>query len=430
MSHEYLTIRRIDQPRQFNERARARLEEALIEYHDAIDANRPLDRQALLEKYADVRLELAGYLDSFELIRTIAPQLGGADQPARLPASERATLGDFRILRELGRGGMGVVYEAEQLSIGRRVALKVLPFAAMLDKQQLNRFKNEARAAGTLDHPNIVAIYSVGAERGVHYYAMQLIEGQSLAEVIAQLRKTNSGIGSPPPRDNTQPTNLVCSPPPCGEGLGEGVRPANQGSNEDPTTDHHSTSIQHPASSLDTAPLAHLSTLPDFSSREYYRSVARLGIQAAEALDHAHQNGILHRDIKPANLMVDDDGKLWVTDFGLARIEQDAGMTMTGDILGTLRYMSPEQALAKRVVVDHRSDIYSLGVDAIRADRRSGRRSLPTTARSCSSRLRSRNRSSPRQANTEIPRDLETIALKAMEKNPAQRFATAQRLCR
>ncbi len=99
------------------------------------------------------------------------------------------TLGDYRILRELGRGGMGVVYEAEQLSLGRRVALKVLPFAAMLGKQQLTRFKNEARAAATLDHPNIVAIYSVGSEGDVHYYAMQLIDGQSLAQVIATLRR-------------------------------------------------------------------------------------------------------------------------------------------------------------------------------------------------------------------------------------------------
>lgn len=119
-------------------------------------------------------------------------QLGGAvgrgsSEPAH-PESTSGILGDFRILREIGRGGMGVVYEAEQISLGRRVALKVLPFAAMLDRQQLNRFKNEARAAATLDHPNIVAIYSVGCERGVHYYAMQLVEGQSLAEVVAELR--------------------------------------------------------------------------------------------------------------------------------------------------------------------------------------------------------------------------------------------------
>ena len=248
---------------------------------------------------------------------------------------------------------MGVVYEAEQLSLGRRVALKVLPFAAMLDKQQLARFKNEARAAATLDHPNIVAIYSVGVERGVHYYAMQLIEGQSLAQVIGQQLR------------------MPESPLPLGREAGEARSP----------TKLDADNRHQPSRSARDRPLhttiAALSTLPDFDSREYFRTVARLGIQAAEALDHAHQNGILHRDIKPANLLVDDAGKLWITDFGLARIEADAGMTMTGDLLGTLRYMSPEQALAKRVVVDHRSDIYSPRRHALRTAH------APTGLRSC-----------------------------------------------
>ncbi|HJQ80553.1 MAG TPA: protein kinase, partial [Lacipirellulaceae bacterium] len=115
---------------------------------------------------------------------------------AHIDGSAVGLLGDFRILREVGRGGMGVVYEAEQISLGRRVALKVLPFAAMLDRQQLARFKNEARAAATLDHPNIVAIHSVGVERGVHYYAMQLIEGQSLAQVVEQLRAGSTEHGA------------------------------------------------------------------------------------------------------------------------------------------------------------------------------------------------------------------------------------------
>ena len=177
----------------------------------------------------------------------------------------------------------------------------------------------------------------------------------------------------------------------------------------------------------DTAPIAALSTLPDFDSREYYRTIAQLGIQAAEALDHAHQNGILHRDIKPANLLVDDTGKLWITDFGLARIEADAGMTMTGDILGTLRYMSPEQALAKRVVVDHRSDIYSLGVTlyelltlqpAFNGDDR----------QELLRQIAFEEPRKPRQVNARIPQDLETIVLKAIEKNPADRYATAGEL--
>jgi serine/threonine protein kinase/tetratricopeptide (TPR) repeat protein len=388
-----------------------RLIDALAEYHGAADSNCPIDREAFLERYADIRDELAGYLDSFDLIRTLAPDLGGATEPQSAAADglpERATLGDFRIIREIGRGGMGVVYEAEQLSIGRRVALKVLPFAAMLDRQQLNRFKNEARAAGTLDHPNIVAIYFVGCERSVHFYAMQLIEGKSLAQVIEQLRAgshpkgTRRGAGSEVSGVRRVESSIRCQVSEC--------------------------EVE------DTAPVAHLSTLhapgsqlPAFASREYFRTVAQLGIQAAEALDHAHRNGILHRDIKPANLLVDDTGKLWITDFGLARMEQDAGMTMTGDLLGTLRYMSPEQALAQRVVVDHRSDIYSLGVTLYEmitlrpayaaADRHELLRQIAFE-----------DSRKPRQINSLIPQDLETIVLKAIEKNPVQRYATAHGL--
>ena len=354
-----------------------------------------------------------------------ASVLHESDDPAH-PASSTGVLGDFRILREIGRGGMGVVYEAEQISLGRRVALKVLPFAAMLDRQQLARFKNEARAAATLDHPNIVAIYSVGGERSVHFYAMQLIEGQSLAQVIDQLRAGSNEQGVANERE-TESSHLDCSPPLHGEGLGEGCR--------------------------DTAPIAALSTLPAFDTRDYFRAVAKLGIQAAEALDHAHQNGILHRDIKPANLLVEcshhaprdetsngphgrknhhaerDDYtlKLWITDFGLARIEQDAGMTMTGDILGTLRYMSPEQALAKRVVVDHRGDIYSLGVTLYELltlqpvfpgnDRQELLRQI-----ACDEPRKLR------QISPRIPQDLQTIVEKAIEKDPTDRYATALEL--
>ena len=184
----------------------------------------------------------------------------------------------------------------------------------------------------------------------------------------------------------------------------------------------------------DTAPVAALSTLradssclPAYSSREYFRAVARLGIQAAEALDHAHQNGILHRDIKPGNLLLDDAGKLWITDFGLARIEADAALTMTGDLLGTLRYMSPEQALAKRVVVDHRSDIYSLGVTLYElltlepafaaADRHELLRQIAFD-----------EPKPPRRIERQVPGDLETIVLKTMRKASEQRYATAREL--
>jgi serine/threonine protein kinase/Flp pilus assembly protein TadD len=408
------------------------------EYLAALEAGQKPDPAEFVARYPDIANELGKCLDGLELVHRVGPQLTSATHSPNVvvadPAGTVATLGDFRIVREIGRGGMGVVYEAEQLSIGRRVALKVLPFAAMLDKQQLNRFKNEARAAGTLDHPNIVAIHSVGVERSVHFYAMQLVEGESLAQVIARLREELEASS-----EEREAADKFCRD---AEVRRSGARPAEEMPNADcglrnedvEATVAHNSARRIPHSAFDTQPIAALSTIRAPRSSplaphpsEYFRSIARLGVQAAEALDHAHQNGILHRDVKPANLLVDDAGKLWVTDFGLARLETDAGMTMTGDLIGTLRYMSPEQALAKRVVVDHRSDVYSLGATLYELltlqppfdgeDRQELLRKIAFE-----------EPKAPRHVNARIPQDLETIVLKAIEKNPTQRYATAAEL--
>jgi tetratricopeptide (TPR) repeat protein len=272
---------------------------------------------------------------------------------------------------------MGVVYEALQRSLNRRVALKVLPFAASLDARQLQRFKNEAQAAASLHHTHIVPVFGVGCERGVHYYAMQLIDGQTLAEVIAALRNPPEGGAAAGPAGST--AQAVLSTERCGRS-------------------------------------------PDF-----FRSVARLGVEAAEALDHAHQLGVVHRDVKPGNLMVDAAGKLWVTDFGLARLGTDAGLMMTGDLVGTLRYMSPEQALAKRVPIDHRTDVYSLGATLYE---------LLTLAPAFGGNDRQEllqqivfeEPRPPRRLSKAIPAELEIIVLKALEKNPAERYPTAKEL--
>src|SRR5205823_11120930 len=141
-------------------------------------------RRAFLARHADIAGALSDCLDGLDLVHTAGPRLRDSAPAAPAGAEPPAALGDFRIVRELGRGGMGVVYEAVQLSLGRRVALKVLPFAAALDARQLQRFKNEAQAAAHLHHQNIVPVYAVGAERGVHFYAMQLIDGRTLAAVV------------------------------------------------------------------------------------------------------------------------------------------------------------------------------------------------------------------------------------------------------
>jgi len=344
-------------------------------------------------------------------------------------------LGDFRILREIGRGGMGVVYEAEQISLGRRVALKVLPFAAALDAKQLQRFKNEAQAAAHLQHTNIVPVHYVGCERGVHFYAMQYIEGQTLAAVIHDLRQ-QCGL---------QPVNNVVSAGAANSLAGELISgrwaPGKQSSADSQRTGPYSPSpagnsvpsTESRALSADTSPKAALSTEQGAKSPGFFRTVASLGIQAAEGLEHAHQLGIIHRDIKPANLLIEwraggvNAPNLWVTDFGLAHCLSQPGLTMTGDLVGTLRYMSPEQALAKRVAVDARTDIYSLGVtlyELLTLEPAYNGRNREEVLRQ----IAFEEPRPPRRLNKAIPAELETIVLKAIAKNPEERYATAQEL--
>ncbi|MDP6558407.1 MAG: serine/threonine-protein kinase, partial [Pirellulaceae bacterium] len=308
------------------------------------------------EEYARRHPEIAEQIRlAFPALELVGESLSSTGSSTLGPEAAREfgekLLGDFCILRELGRGGMGVVYEANQISLRRKVALKVLPFAALVQDKALLRFQNEVRAAAALDHPNIVSVYSVGEDRGVHYYAMQLIHGQTLAQLIGALTRLQSG-GEP------LTGNSIADVPSAADPRAE---PSNDG---EPTEEFTSKGT----GASDTSPTqrdvqAEINTRSwNDQAREFFRSAAQLGVQAAEALQHAHDQGVLHRDIKPGNLMLDAESQLYITDFGLARIETDAGMTMTGDLVGTLRYMSPEQALAKRVVIDHRSDIYSLGM--------------------------------------------------------------------
>ena len=289
-------------------------------------------------------------------------------------------LGDFRILRELGRGGMGIVYEAEEISLRRRVALKVLPFGALLDKRQLERFQNEARVIARLKHPNLVSVYSVGCERAVHYYAMELVDGKSLAQVIGQLTQPNS-----------------CDPPATANDRAD-----------------------------DTQALAQLSTEYFRHPQRYFRSAARLILQAAEALHYAHEQGVIHRDIKPSNLLIDENGKLWVADFGLAAIQTEHTLTVTGDLLGTLRYMSPEQASGNSLA-DPRIDVYALGVTLYELLTLQSA-FAGTDHQSLLQDVIHRHPRHPRQLNPAIPVDLETTILKSTAKEPGARYQSAKEL--
>jgi len=378
----------------------ARVTELLDLYLVAARDGSPLDREAFLAAHPECSDALRVALVGFDFVRRAGDALSTSAARGHEALPSR-TLGDFRLVREVGRGGMGVVYEAEQLSLGRRVALKVLPFAATLDERQLQRFKQEAQAAAHLHHTNIVPVYAVGTERGVHYYAMQLVAGRTLAEVIGELRAiahSRPVSGRARPAARARPGRRLPRAP---------------------------TKADRPAES--SAEARALSPGGTTETTAYCRGVARLGVQAAEALDHAHENGVIHRDIKPANLMVDGRGHLWIADFGLARSRTDVNLTATGAIVGTLRYMSPEQALPRRVPLDHRTDVYSLGVTLLEAltlepafPGEEPHRVMQDIA------LRPPTR--PHRLNRAVSTALETILLKAVEKDPELRYATAQEM--
>jgi serine/threonine protein kinase len=396
-----------------------RLGEAVASYLEAVEAGDTPDRGQWLARYADIAGELAEFFadqDQVERdtagLRAVAQKVVGSFGRVATWEGGTGTLGDFRILRPLGRGGMGIVYEAEQVSLGRKVALKVLPFAGALDPRQLQRFKNEAQAAAHLHHTNIVPVHFVGCERGVHYYAMQLIEGCTLAALIRALRGQSG-------RKDTAGAHVPASTPSPSVPM-EQAAPA-----EPPPTGPYVPPL--PVSPEETLKNAALTTGSSPKDPAFFRNVARLGIQAALALEHAHQMGVVHRDIKPGNLLLDERGNLWVADFGLAQFQAGAELTMTGDLLGTLRYMSPEQALAKRVIIDHRTDIYSLGVtlyELLTLVPAVGGKDREEILRQ----IAFEEPKPPRRLDWRVPAELETIVLKAMEKNPADRYATAQAL--
>lgn len=375
---------------------------------------------------------VARYPQHGERIRRLFPalvgmeQLGAAVQPSGAPDADRPGpgsfvgehLGEYRIVSEIARGGMGIVFEAVQESLGRHVALKVLPIHGLLRENRLERFRCEARAAARLHHSNIVPVFGVGECDGVHYYAMQYIRGQNVDAVLQEVRRLR---GQPSdPEGATQRRSDLSTGIARGLILGE-RQPLSE------TTEAGGQVAPSRASSrvvAETNPSASSSELASQPELQYVRSVARIGVQVAEALAYAHHQGILHRDIKPANILLDTEGTAWVTDFGLAKADDSLELTTQGDIVGTLRYMAPERF---RGQADCRSDVYGLGLTlyemlTLQSPFGSGDRARLTE------RILQSEPPRPRRLDPRIPRDLETIVLKAIAKEPSRRYESAAAL--
>jgi serine/threonine protein kinase len=331
-------------------------------------------------------------------------------------------MGDYRIGRELGRGGMGVVYEATDDVLGRRVALKVMPTQGLARPSQIERFELEARAAARLHHANIVAVFGAGCHEGLYYYAMQYIPGRGLDAVLNELRWLRSpvspggkgpdqGMPDPRPADGLSASAIARS-------LVTGSWPRTDDRLEAPPIPDDPT-VDRAAEEAGRDRETWLSHPP---AGEYFRAVAAVGLQVAEALAYAHGRGVVHRDIKPSNLLLDDRGHAWVADFGLAKVDGADGPTRTGDLVGTLRYMAPERFDGWS---DPRSDVYSLA--ATLYEMLTLRPAFDSsTAGALIERVRQEDPPRLRTLDRRIPLDLETIVLRALSKEPSTRYPSAE----
>lgn len=376
------------------------------EFLTAVQAGKNPSIDEFIAKLPEREEDIRTLLQAIVLMDNLSSRQHSENQLERMSSASTERIGDYRIVREIGRGGMGIVYEAVQESLGRRVALKVLNPKFAGSATQVSRFRREAEAVAQLHHTNIVSVHSAGESKGLQYIAMQFVDGVPLTSAIDSLRTSISRT----------PHHSTASPGPIGAtAQTASIQQPVAASRHDPDP-----SVQHQSQGFELAG----KHFESHYSADYVRMIVRMGCQIADAISHAHKQGILHRDIKPSNIMLDRAGVVWITDFGLARILDQQDLTHAGGIVGTLRYMAPEQLEGRS---DAKSDIYSLGLTLYElltlAPVFSGEHSFALRQRMERAQI-----SAPSEKNAVIARDLDTIVLKATATDPSARYATAAAL--
>ena len=356
-------------------------------------------------KYPAIKNEIEELLSSVAMIEGLKAESLSTndDNESDQELTKLKQLGDYVLIRELGRGGMGIVFEAVHQSLGRRVAVKVMRRRDVKDEKYIARFRREAQAAAKLHHTNIVSVFGVGEANGFHYYVMEFIDGDSLNQVVRSITERVSGVGAATDAE----TPSITHP--------NAATRLDANKETEPDSDSFATALPKRHNSA-------LYRIPLGSGR--YRWVAEMGAQVADGLAHAHSMGLFHRDIKPANLLLDKKDQVWITDFGLVKGAHAESLTQTGDVIGTPQYMAPESF---KGIYDQRSETYCLGLTLYElatlrpafADGTPGEliHAITTTTPSA-----------PRKIEPSIPRDLDTIIQKAISRDPDQRYATATEL--
>jgi serine/threonine protein kinase/WD40 repeat protein len=371
------------------------VEAAVAEYLDQVDRCERIDLAKLVAAHPGCESGLRQFLRREQKLQALAWSPTAAHNQAG------QVIGDFRLVRELGRGGMGVVYEAVQMSLRRRVAVKVLSRTADSDARSRARFRNETDILAQLRHPHIVDVFVVGEEAGACYYAMEFIDGGDSYLLIDDLARF------------------------AADSLDQnGVNSTARGG-ETSTGLHHGEETEIAPSGSAGIELAAAARCAWHHPEGRCRFIATIARQVADALCHAHDCGVLHRDIKPSNILLDQRGCAFLSDFGLARMRGQETLTELGDVVGTLRYAAPEIVRNTTGRADERSDVYALGASLW--EMLAGRRLFEGGERgSLVRRILEEQPEAPSRSRGDVPQDLETIALCALAKEPEWRYQSAE----